>query len=123
MCVISNEYPTEKESHLYWCFTVIRNAAYHARKKVRRVYVREICYLDSPYSLLDKTEVRGENFDVDLLHIIDSLPREQSTVLRCLFFRGDTQQEVANALLLTQQKISRIKQRALRNLAKELLDC
>lgn len=120
---MSHEYPTEQESHLYWCFTVIRNAAYHARKKVKRIRTREISFLDSPYALLDKTGGRGEDFEVELQHIIDSLPSEQSTVLRCLFFRGDTQQDVANALLLTQQKVSRIKNRALRNMAKELLDC
>lgn len=111
----------EKEiaQDLRWCITVIRHAATRAvRRKVRvaREHLTINQVNDKGTEHIDGLgcPLAVDDFEyVELELLLESLPPLQAVVLRRLLLLGESQQNVANHLGISQQQVSRHKNRGL----------
>jgi RNA polymerase sigma factor (sigma-70 family) len=109
-----------------WCMAVINRRAMKERRKYTR-WANEQLLLNQPndygqeYGDFVPSHDAHQTFNTcELKLLFESLPDEQAVILHGLFLLGKTERELAEDLNITQQKVSRLKHRALRVLKKEL---
>ncbi len=109
-----------------WCMAVINRRAIKERRKYTR-WAREQLLMNEPNSNGDEfgdfipSYEANQTFDkCELRLLLESLPEDQSIILYGVFILGKTEREIAQDLNTTQQKVSRLKYRALSVLRKGL---
>ena len=101
-----------------WCETVIHNASIRARQKKRR-FSRDILIETLPETL-PRSKINSSYDDIELIELLNSLPKNESKILYYTFILDLTQQEIALRLNISQQQVSRIKRHALNLLRTEV---
>ncbi len=109
-----------------WCLSIIKHEAITQKLRFSR-WERDILLLNSV------TETGNEHVEsvpspdaedafckCEFMLWLNSLPEIQATVLYELYVLDKTEQEVANGLSISRQKVNRLKHRALSTLRKEL---
>lgn len=116
------------EQEVAWYRKIIRNAAIRANRRHSR-WAKEQLTLnvvtddgDEVVELLP-SETAKQNFqDSDLLMVLETLPERERLVIERIYARGDTQREIAAMLDVTQSNVSKLHQKALRNLRRMIQD-
>ena len=104
---------------LRWCVTVIRHAAISAmRRQARwaqeRLTINQVNDNGTEYLEDLRCPVAVDEFErIELALLLESLPPLQAAVLRRLLLLGESQQNVAKCLGISQQQVSRHKNRGL----------
>lgn len=114
---VSDEQEIGRE--LRWCMTVIRHAAIRAARRRARLAQEHLTINhvnDKGTETIDGLScplVAGDFEYVELELLLESLPPLQAAVLCRLLLLGESQQNVANHLGISQQQVSRHKNRGL----------
>lgn len=104
---------------LSWCVTVIRNAAKRAKRRharwakecltVNQVNETGTEHMENLHCPVGVSDL--DRLELDLL--LESLPLVQAVILRRILLFAESQQEIANHLGVSQQQVSRHKNRGL----------
>ncbi|MDB5083715.1 MAG: hypothetical protein JWN30_601 [Bacilli bacterium] len=116
----------QMDREIAWCVTVIKHAAIRARREQNRFYNDTISLQvttneeDELVEFIPNERAAQDFYDSELYLLLCSLPTLQFLVLQHLYLSGETQQEAAHELHLTQQQVSRLKIKGLQQLRQEL---
>ena len=91
-------YDDTKGSFFTWMLNIARNTSIDALRKLKKEAKSEIQTLETVVS--SSTTVQQNVSAIGLRQLVDRLPAEQQTMIEYLYFKGYTQQEVADELEL-----------------------
>lgn len=103
---------------IQWCVTVINNASIRVRQRKQR-FNRDILAGILP-DVLPQSEITTSFDNVELIELLKTLPKIELQILYNSFLLDLTQQEISRRLNISQQQVSRIKNRALSLLRKKV---
>lgn len=89
-------YDDTKGSFFTWMLNIARNTSIDALRKLKKEAKSEIQILET--SVNSSVTVQQNVGTIGLKQLVDRLPAEQQTMIEYLYFRGYTQQEVADEL-------------------------
>lgn len=89
-------YDDTKGSFFTWMLNIARNTSIDALRKLKKEAKSEIQTLETVVS--SSTTVQQNVSAIGLRQLVDRLPAEQQTMIEYLYFKGYTQQEVADEL-------------------------
>ena len=90
------QYDSSKGSFFTWMLNIARNTSIDALRKLKKEAKSEIQTLETVVS--SSTTVQQNVSAIGLRQLVDRLPVEQQTMIEYLYFKGYTQQEVADEL-------------------------
>lgn len=89
-------YDDTKGSFFTWMLNIARNTSIDALRKLKKEGKSEIQILETTVN--SSTTVQQNVGTIGLRQLVDRLPAEQQTMIEYLYFKGYTQQEVADEL-------------------------
>ena len=89
-------YDDSKGSFFTWMLNIARNTSIDALRKTKKESKSEIQILETTVS--SSTTVQQNVGTIGLKQLVEQLPAEQQTMIEYLYFKGYTQQEVADEL-------------------------
>jgi RNA polymerase sigma-70 factor, ECF subfamily len=89
-------YDDTKGSFFTWMLNIARNTSIDALRKLKKEGKSEIQILETTVN--SSTTVQQNVSTIGLRQLVDRLPAEQQTMIEYLYFKGYTQQEVADEL-------------------------
>jgi len=119
--------PSSTGNGIGWCLTIIHHQAINSKRRYIR-WNRDVLTMNRMYDgevewgeRIPCSSSAADMSESDLILWLLTLPYLQYEVLRGIYVLGSSQSELANRLNISQQHVSRLKEKGLAKLREELI--